>query len=159
MGIPKTTLSLFDRLKREPFAPPVEGASLMLVVRDFAVFIDTHRDQPHVGSFHNDIHRGECRPVLVHTSSMMSKDGQSEPVLVEPQTGQILKLHPKHLFVTPEWYETWFVNWIMDHSGAGPLDDEGKMPTSHFRDPREKVYVLKTFGNVVRARATKEGIK
>lgn len=154
MAIPSTTLDLFSRLKHEPLATSTGGMS---VVKDFAVFIDTHRDQPHVGTFHHDIHRGECRPTTVH-ARMTTEKGQRVIQLIHPETMEILLYHPKHLFVSAKWYETWFVNWIMDH-GTGPLDDEGKMVTTHFRDPREKVYVLKTFGAMVRERASAEGIK
>jgi hypothetical protein len=157
MAIPSTTLDLFNRLKHETI---ITDSGPISIVRDFAVFIDTHRDQPHVGTFHGDIHRGECRPTTVHarmTTDIKDK-GQRVIQLIHPETGMILPLHPKHLFVGAEWYETWFVNWIMEH-GTGPLDDEGKMVTTHFRDPREKRYVLKTFGHMVRERATKDGVR
>jgi hypothetical protein len=157
VAIPRTTLDLFERLGHETLAS-ADGP--LTVVRDFAVFIDTHRDQPHVGTFHGDIHRGECRPTTVHARMVVDisrPTGQKVIQLVHPETGAILPLHPKHLFVSAEWYETWFVNWIMEH-GTGPLDDEGKMVTTHFRDPREKRYVLKTFGAMVRERAAKEGL-
>jgi hypothetical protein len=157
MAIPSTTLDLFSKLKHDPMVTPTGALS---IVRDFAVFIDTHRDQPHVGTFHGDIHRGECRPTTVHArmTTDIKDAGQRVIQLIHPESAVILPLHSKHLFVSAEWYETWFVNWIMEH-GTGPLDDEGKMVTTHFRDPREKRYVLKTFGNMVRERATKEGIR
>jgi len=155
MAIPSTTLDLFSRLKHEDLATT---SGSLHVVRDFAVFIDTHRDQPHVGTFHRDIHRGECRPTTVHARMTSDAKGQRIIQLIHPEAGEILGLHPKHLFVGAEWYETWFVEWIMSH-GTGPLDDEGKMVTTHFRDPREKRYVLKTFGYMVRERAAKEGVK
>lgn len=152
MALPRTTLDLLGRIPKEVF-------SGMQVVKDFGVFIDTHRDQPHVGSFHSDIHRGECRPTTVHVLLTIDPaGGQAIPVLVNAETGAQLPYHPKHLFITADWYEHWLVNWVMEH-GTGPLDEEGKMPTSHFRDPREKRYVLKSFGNVVRDRAAKDGIR
>jgi hypothetical protein len=154
MAIPSTTLDLFSRLKHESLATSTGGVS---VVKNFAVFIDTHRDQPHVGTFHHDIHRGECRPTTVH-ARMTTDKGQRVIQLIHPETMEILAYHPKHLFVSAGWYETWFVNWIMEH-GTGPLDDEGKMVTTHFRDPREKRYVLKTFGYMVRERAVKDGVR
>lgn len=156
MAVPATTLDLFARLDHKTVK--FEGEFELVVVENFAVFIDTHRDHPHVGTFHKDIHRGECKPTLVHARLAVDPKGQRVPYLVHPETGEQLQFHPKHLFVAPEWYENWFVNWIMEH-GTGPVDDEGKMPTSHFRDPRAKTYVLKTFGHMVRERALKEGLR
>jgi len=157
MAIPSTTLDLFERLEHSDLGTGIK------VVKDLAVFIDTHRDHPHVGTFHPDIHRGECRPTTVHARIFHKPttgiDREQRIIqIVHPETGVILDVHPKHLFVSTEWYETWFVNWIMEH-GTGPLDEEGKMVTTHFRNPREKKYDLKTFGYMVRLRADKEGVR
>jgi hypothetical protein len=154
MSVPTTTMELVNRLPHEAITI---GPTTVTAVKNLAVLIDTHRDHPHVGSFHSDIHRGECRPMTVHTYIGIGRDGQAIPMLVNAETGQTMMHHPKHLFVSLEWYENWFVNWIMEH-GTSPVDDEGKMATSHFRDPGAKVYLLKTYGYMVRERARKDRI-
>jgi hypothetical protein len=135
--LPKTLQKLLSDLKPQPY----RGTD---VVPDFGVFIDTHRDQPHIGTFHEDIHRGSCRPVMVH---LQVEDAEVDPVklyLVEPTTGKALPIHEKHMFVTPEFWAEFLMTFIMEH-GQPPLDSEGVMITSHLRDPRAKVYKLKSF--------------
>ena len=115
------------------------------VLEDFAVFIDTHRDQPHVGVFFGDIHRGQCRPIKV------SYDAAADE-LIEQDSGNRLPRHDKHMFVTNEYYAQFLVDYLMEH-GADPRDGNGCMPTSHFRDARAKIYELKSFREIVRLKS------
>lgn len=123
--------------------PKVKTGSLE-VIENFGIFIDTHRDQPHVGTFYDDIHRGQCKPTLVNYVV-------GEDLLLEPESGKTLQRHDKHLFVDEDWYQTFLMNWVAEH-GTLPTDAEGVMPTSHFRDPREKRYLLKSFRQQIVAR-------
>lgn len=123
---------------------PTEKVGSLKVIKDFGIFIDTHRDQPHVGSFKEDIHRGECAPTRVDYVV-------GEDLLLEPESGKALLRHDKHLFVEESWYEEWLMNWLVEH-GTLPTNAEGVMPTSHFRDPRAGKYLLKSFRQMVVAR-------
>lgn len=111
------------------------------VIENFGIFIDTHRDQPHVGTFTDDIHRGDCRPMAVH----YDRGGEE---LVNPETGDRLPLHRKHLFITPEFWSAFLVRSLME-SGSDPRRGDGTLPTSHFRDARKGVYELKSFRQMV----------
>jgi hypothetical protein len=137
MRLPLTLQKLLSDLKQTPF----KGQE---VVPDFGVFIDTHRDQPHIGTFHEDIHRGSCRPVMVH---LYVEDATANPAklfLVEAASGKTLAVHDKHMYVTPDFWAEFLMTFIMEH-GQPPVDTEGVMVTSHLRDPRAKVYKLKSF--------------
>lgn len=117
------------------------------VVKDFAIFIDTHRDQPHIGSFGKDIHRGYCRPTKVDYVVWDPASGSGD-LLFNPETGVVLARHDKHLFVT----EDWFANFLVEKLVRGepdPRDGDGVMATSHLRDARAKVYQLKSFRQIV----------
>lgn len=111
------------------------------VIENFAVFIDTHRDQPHVGTFHGDIHRGECRPTVVEYVI-------GEDALVDAETGQMLQRHDKHMFVEQDWYTSFLVDKLIE-TGSSPVNLEGMMATSHLRDPRSKTYFLRSFRQMV----------
>lgn len=123
---------------------PTEKFGSLDVIKDFGIFIDTHRDQPHVGTLTEDIHRGQCRPIKVDYVV-------GEDLLLEFESGQVLQRHDKHLFVEEDWYQEWLMNWVVAQ-GSLPTDGEGLMPTSHFRDPRAKKYDLKSFRQMVVAR-------
>ena len=114
------------------------------ILEEFGVFIDTHRDQPHVGVFFDDIHRGACRPTPVDY-------GIDDDWLINRETGEILPRHDKHMFVTNEFFATFLLDQLMVN-GADPRDGNGCLPTSHFRDARAKVYELKSFRELVRLR-------
>jgi uncharacterized protein (UPF0335 family) len=120
------------------------------VLENLAQFIDTHRDQPHVGVFFDDIHRGQCRPTPV--DYLIEDD-----MLVNRETGEILRRHDKHMFVTNAYYSQFLIDTLMA-TGADPRDGNGCMPTSHFRDARAKVYELKSFREIIRLRALEEHV-
>lgn len=121
-------------------------------VPNFAVFIDTHRDQPHVGSFENDIHRGECKPTLVHLMPLTtSPAGLQDWALLRASDGRTLVLHEKHRFIDVEWWGDFLARAIAD-TGSLPLDSNGMLPTSHLRDARAKKYLLKSFRQMVVSR-------
>jgi hypothetical protein len=120
-------------------------------IENFGIFIDTHRDQPHVGVFFDDIHRGQCRPMLVHYDI-------TDDYLIDAESGTTLPRHDKHMFVTPEFYAQFLTDYMMQN-GTDPRDGAGCLPTSHFRDARAKVYELKSFREMVRLRAIKENIR
>jgi hypothetical protein len=100
----------------------------MRVIENFAQFIDTHRDQPHVGAFYDDIHRGQCRPTPV--DYVLEDD-----VLINRETGEVLRRHDKHMFVTNEYYAQFLLDCLMT-KGADPRDGSGCMPTSVTPAPR-----------------------
>lgn len=129
--------SLQKRLEK---LPSVEQNGLT-IIREFGMFIDTHRDQPHVGSFHEDIHRGQCVPMLV--DYIVHDD-----YLRNPEDGKLLQRHDKHLFITPDEWSSFLVRYLMD-TGTDPRDGSGALPTSHFRDPRKQVYLLKSFRQMI----------
>lgn len=110
-------------------------------IAGFGVFIDTHRDQPHVGTFTDDIHRGDCRPMLIDYDPL-------EDDLVDPATGQRMHRHQKHLFITPEFWQQFLLNSLME-TGADPRRGDGTLPTSHFRDARKGLYQLRSFRQMV----------
>jgi len=118
------------------------------IIEDFAVFIDTHRDQPHVGVFYSDIHRGQCRPTMV--DYIIGDD-----LLIDRADGATLYRHDKHQFVTGSYFAEFITNELMVN-GADPRDGNGCLPTSHFRDARAKVYELKSFREIVRLRYLEE---
>lgn len=116
-----------------------------LMVMDFGTFIDTHRDMPHIGMFEDDLHRGMCKPTRVHFKPSTSG---GKGWIVRATDMKELELHPKHMFVTNEWFSE-FVSQRLAETGALPLDGNGQMPTSLLRDPRDKKYLLKSFRNLV----------
>jgi hypothetical protein len=134
----------------------VDGETLS-AVKDFAIFIDTHRDQPHVGSFDDDVHRGTCKPTLVHLlapdpAAMTGK--LTDWTLWNAQTGQRLPLHEKHKFVSLDWWTKYLAEYIQDN-GELPFDGKGFMPTSHLRDARAGTYKLRSFRQIVVERSLK----
>ncbi len=124
-------------------------------VRNFGMLIDTHRDVPHVPTFSNDIHRGWCRPTLVHW-----QPPAPDTLAVEPdhmgflftQAGGWGEVHLAHRFITNEWWGEYVLDYVMDH-GKTPTDhagdENGSMPTKFLRDPRGKVYLLRSFRQMV----------
>lgn len=68
--------------------------------------------------------------------------------LVDPETGNRLPLHQKHLFITPEFWQQFLLNALME-TGTDPRRGDGTLPTSHFRDARKGVYELKSFRQMV----------
>lgn len=131
--IPKALQARIDKLNF------VEQNGLR-IVKDFGVFIDTHRDQPHVGSFHEDVHRGMCAPMMV--DYVIDDD-----YLRNPEDGKLLQRHHKHLFLEPEAWGAWLLEQLM--TKGDPRDGDGLLPTSHFRDPRKGIYMLKSFRQIV----------
>jgi hypothetical protein len=138
--------NVIDRITTDRLAVmPATDQNGLRVLKNFAVFIDTHRDQPHVGAFYDDIHRGQCRPTMV--DYIIGDD-----MLVNQETGQTLYRHDKHMFITSDYYAEFLTNYIMAN-GTDPRDGAGCLATSHFRDARAKVYELKSFREVVRLRS------
>jgi hypothetical protein len=139
--IPKAVQDRIDKI------PTVERNGLRFI-EDFALLIDTHRDQPHVGVLHPDIHRGMCLPTKV--DYIVGDD-----LLYDPATKKTLQRHDKHLFVEEDWFGEWLMNYLITN-GSDPRDGDGVMPTSHFRDARAKRYDLKSFRQIVVARYERE---
>jgi len=131
-----------DAIKRRLIQIPTETRGGLKVIPNFAVFFDTHRDQPHVGTFGEDIHRGECKPTPVDYVV-------GEDLLVEPESGRTLQRHDKHMFLEVDWYSGWLMDYLMEHDGKMPTDGDGAMVSTHFRDPREKRYLLRSFRQMV----------
>lgn len=118
------------------------------VVKDFAIFIDTHRDQPHVGMFEDDIHRGTCKPTLVHLITKKGAGDELTYFLWRNENGEKLKLHEKHKFITVDWWKGFLLD-CMSETGKLPVNSEGYMATSHLRDARANRYKLKSFRQIV----------
>lgn len=128
------------------------GGVITGVVENFAIFIDTHRDQPHVGTFEDDIHRGMCKPTLVHYLPPSATPGDLGRIY-RAEDGKGLDVHEKHRFVELDWWTGFLTDYIMAN-GASPVsttgDQKGQMPTSHLRNARTKVYKLKSLRQIVR---------
>jgi hypothetical protein len=124
------------------------------VVPNFAVFIDTHRDQPHVPTFEDDIHRGMSRPTLVHYAPPRTTDPDDLGALIRVEDNRMIDVDPKHRFVETEWWQQFVMDYLMEH-GEPPVPtsgpEKGQLPTSHLRDARAKVYHLKSLRQIVRA--------
>ena len=150
-----TTFARAEALKTEKV---IAGGVEVTVVKEFAIFIDTHRDQPHVGMFESDIHRGTCKPTLVHLRPPPSGvTGEwSDWALIAEQTGEVLPLHSKHKFVDKAWYQRWVMDYIMEN-GEAPVGDKGFLFTTKLRDARAGVYKLRSFRQMVVERQILEG--
>jgi hypothetical protein len=151
--VASTTLTRAINLRREniDYVDPISGASMTVpVVKDFAFFIDTHRDLPHVGMFDSDIHRGTCRPTMVH----LFIDTDLVLVKADEPWRRLLLVENKHRFVTVDWWSDYIMGLISEGKEM-PFDDRGFMATSHFRDPRAGRYVMRSFRQVVMDRQRK----
>jgi hypothetical protein len=142
-GLPTTRIKIFG-------VPAGDG------IENFAIFIDTHRDQPHVPSFENDIHRGMSRPTLVHY--IVPDPSAPLGYLVRVEDGHLIKVDPKHKFVTTDWWQEFLVDFLSEH-GESPVamsgDAKGQLPTSHLRNARTRVYKLKSLRQIVREHEAK----
>ena len=133
------TGALWDRIGDLSVEDP---ADQFHYIRPFGMFIDTHRDQPHVGFFSDDIHRGQCKPMPV--DYCLENDSY-----IDTSSGVTMSLqrHVKHMFVDPQWLADYEVSQMM--AGKPTRDQAGFMPTSHLRDARAKKYHLWSFRQVV----------
>lgn len=139
--IPKALQKRIDKL------PGLVEKNGLRLLPEFGMFIDTHRDQPHVGSFADDIHRGACLPTLV--DYVVNDD-----LLRNPNTGKLLVRHEKHQFITAEAWGEFLLKALIEN-GADPRAGDGTLPTSHFRDARKGIYVLRSFRQMVEYHARK----
>lgn len=134
----------------------IGGAAVpFAVVPNFAVFIDTHRDQPHVPTFEDDIHRGMARPTMVHyIPPVKGSPPEDLGSLMRVEDGRVIDVDPKHRFVEVDWWSEFVTEFVMDH-GKSPVatsgDTKGQLPTSHLRNARTRVYKLKSLRQIVRA--------
>lgn len=149
-----TTRSRATALPLTPTKVPGRGTPFN-VVPDFAVFIDTHRDQPHVPTFEADIHRGWARPTMVHyvpPAAGAPPDDLGQMLRVDD--GMVINVDPKHRFVSVEWWSEFVSEYIMDN-GVSPVatsgETEGQLPTALLRNARTKVYKLKSLRQIVRS--------
>lgn len=126
------TMALWNRLQ----SMSKRDASGHQVIHEFGLFVDTHRDQPHVGNFDEDIHRGTCKPTMVDYD--LDAD-----TFIEVETGKTIKRHRKHLFVDPEWLAGYETNLLMQ--GNDLRNQEGYIATSHLRDARAQRYHMWSF--------------
>lgn len=130
-------------LQKRINALPAKEQNGIEIVEGFGIFIDTHRDQPHVGSFYEDIHRGTCLPTPVDYV-------RGDDFLRHPKTGELLQRHDKHLFIEPEAWGEFLVHWMIEN-GDDPRAGDGSLPTSHFRNSRTGVYKMRSFRQMVDA--------
>jgi hypothetical protein len=133
------------------------------VVPGFAVFIDTHRDQPHVPTFEGDIHRGWCKPTLVDYAP--PPDGSPVDNLghIVRSDGRVIEVDPKHRFVDLDWWTDYVTSYVIENGRSpvmGPGEFEGQLPTAHLRDSHKKVYHLKSLRQIVKGHpsATTTGV-
>lgn len=68
--------------------------------------------------------------------------------LKDPVTGRLLERHEKHLFITPEVWGEFLVNWMMQ-TGEDPRGGDGTMVTTHLRNSREGRNWLRSFRQMV----------
>jgi hypothetical protein len=136
------TQSLWDRI----WAIKNDEKNGLSFVREFGIFVDTHRDQPHVGTFDDDVHRGMCKPTPV--DYIIEDD-----LFYEPESGVTLKRHGKHQFIDPEWLANFEFNEMLD--GKEVRDSNGFMPTSHLRDARAHKYHMWSFRQTVMSHFSK----
>lgn len=115
------------------------------IFEGFGWLLDTHRDLPHIGSLDDDLHRGMCRPIRVDLQYLPMS---SEWMLVTPDRSRTLRLDPAHKFVTEEQMRDLILQSMVT-TGKTPFDSDGRMPTSLVRDPRKKIYKLKSFRQMV----------
>ena len=156
-----TTYRRISVLPRRTITHPDLGE--LVVVKNFGVFVDTHRDLPHVGSFEDDLHRGTCKPVVVHfwrtnaqtydsSNSAAVTMARNNPngVLVHAVNNRLLPLHDSHRFVTTGWWQNFIQEYILDF-GVDSFAPDGSLwlSTSKLRDPRRGVYKLKSFRQIV----------
>lgn len=127
------------------------------VVPQFAVFIDTHRDQPHVPTFESDIHRGWCKPTMVDYApppATAPADNMGHMIRAD---GRIIAVDEKHRFVEVDWWTDYVTTFVIEN-GTSPLQGAGgefagQMATSHLRDSHKKVYRLKSLRQIVKGHA------
>ena len=125
-------------------------------VENFGIFIDTHRDQPHVPTFEDDLHRGMAHPTPVHYVPPAAA-GPADHMgwIVRADDGRMIEVHDKHRFIEMDWWVNFVTNYMIDH-GASPVassgEYKGQLSTSHLRDARKGVYVLRSLRQMVRAR-------
>lgn len=136
-----TPASIPQSVRRALLRLPSVSLYGVTMVKDFGIFIDTHRDQPHVGSFSADIHRGTCVPIMVNYNL-------DDDALQNQETSEWLQRHDKHMFITPEAWSEFLVKSLME-TGVDPRSGDGSLPTSHFRDARKGIYLLKSFRQMV----------
>jgi hypothetical protein len=141
MTHPSQKAHIAATLQKRIDALPVREQNGLAIIEGFGIFIDTHRDQPHVGTFNEDIHRGMCNPMLVDYI-------RADDYLRDPQTGALLQRHDKHMFIEPEAWGQFLTDWLMT-TGQDPRDGAGSLPTSHFRDARKQVYLLRSFRQMI----------
>lgn len=117
---------------------------------EFAMFLDTHRDLPHIGSFAEDLHRGVCRPTLVH---WMPMSGADLGVLIRATgtyTGDLMiDVHKEHRFLSIDAWRQFILAFMAENGGEAPVETSGKhmgeMPTRLLRDPRRALYLMRSF--------------
>ena len=147
-----TTQARAERLKTKPLA--VTPSVTLSVVENFAVFIDTHRDQPHVPTFEDDIHRGMTRPTIVHYAPPTTSAPDDLGALVRAEDNRVIDVDVKHRFVEMDWWRGFIVGYMAEH-GVSPIamsgETRGQMPTAHLRDARHGVYRLKSLRQIIRS--------
>lgn len=130
------------------------------VVPQFAVFIDTHRDQPHVPTFEADIHRGWCKPTVVDYAPPPEAAPADHMGHMIRADGRVIEVDQKHRFVELDWWTDYVTQYVIENGQApiqGPGEFAGQMPTSHLRDSHKKVYKLKSLRQVVKAHDAASG--
>lgn len=146
----------FVRARALPTTPiTLPNGTIRHGVAQFAVFIDTHRDKPHVQSFEADIHRGWCKPTPIHYFAP-DPDGLGTMMRVESRmnSGPVMpiEIDASHRFVSIEWWEKFLLDSMLE-MGRPPFSTDpeflGMMPTSVLRDPRRKVYHLKSLRQMI----------
>lgn len=133
------------------------------VVPQFAVFIDTHRDQPHVPTFEADIHRGWCKPTVVDYAPPPDSAPAAAMGHLIRADGRVIEVDPKHRFVETDWWVNWLTEYVIEHGTSpvqGPTGEfAGQMPTSHLRDSHNKVYQLKSLRQIVKSHSATSATK
>lgn len=131
---------------------PTRGGSGRMIP-EFGIFLDTHRDGA-CESFQRSIKRGWTMPTLVHFLLPDSHHPKGQLTLVkgkEPRgvlITQRIPVQDHFRFLETDWYNEWVIAYITDH-GVAPFDSNGLLRTSHFRDARKRVYLVRTLRQMV----------
>jgi len=114
------------------------------LIERFALLVDTRRDTPQIQSFDPYIPRGKARLTLV--------DYEPKNRRLWPNGSKArlpIPLHQKHVFVTEEWFADWMTTRMLGGEPPDPRDRDGYIQTTQLRDARKKIYLVKSFRQIV----------
>ena len=134
--------NLHQKLMSLPRTPL--GSTGVEVIKDFGILIETHQDDDGARpQFRHSFIRGWCAPVLVH----LEYGPGSTPTLWNDDLQDIDLDYADHRFMTTEGWSKFNLDFFIEN-GRSPIET-GTMPTRYLRDARKKVYLLRSFRQIV----------